>query len=228
MKLSFAPALAYLSVASAHTIFQVSTTAFPRDLSSPTNTTQRVSVNDKEYPQHAGIRGPNQPNPTYDVNSGDLTCGKIALTNNEVIPVAAGDRFGAWWGHAIGGEQFPGDPDNPIAASHHGPVTAWLAKVDDAATAQVGSGLKFFKIAEDGFDVSTNTWGVDNMVANAGWSYFDVPSCVAPGDYLLRVELLALHSASTSMGAQFHGSCVNVRISGDGSFSPGETQSIPG
>lgn len=157
-----------------------------------------------------------------------MTCGKVALVNNEVIPVAAGDRVGAWWGHVIGGEQWPNDPDNPIAASHHGPVTAWLAKVDDAATAEVSSGLEFFKIAEDGFDVATNTWGVDNMVKNNGWSYFDVPTCVAPGDYLLRVELLALHSAYASMGAQFYISCANIRISGNGTFSPSQTQSFPG
>ncbi|SPN99137.1 related to endoglucanase B [Cephalotrichum gorgonifer] len=208
--MKLAAILACIKAASAHTIFQ------------------KVSVNGKEYPPLAGLRAPNQDYPTYDVNSGDLTCGKVALVSNEVIPVAAGDKFGAWWGHVIGGEQWPGDPDHPIAASHHGPVTAWLAKVDDAANAQVGPNLKFFKIAEDNFDVASNTWGVDNMVKNRGWSYFDVPSCIAPGDYLLRVELLALHSAYDNMGAQFYVSCANVRISGDGTFAPTETHSIPG
>lgn len=152
----------------------------------------------------------------------------MALVNNEVIPVAAGDRIGALWGHVIGGEQWPNDPDHPIAASHHGPITAWLAKVDDAATAQVSASLKWFKVAEDNFDPATNTWGIDTMVANNGWSYFDMPTCIAPGDYLLRVELLALHSAYDMMGAQFYVSCANLRISGDGSFSPAETVSIPG
>ena len=189
---------------------------------------QRISVNDQQYPQLVGLRAPDQPNPTYDVNSPDLTCGKVALTNNEVIAMAGGDRIGAWWGHVIGGEQWPNDADHPIARSHHGPVTAWLAKVDDAATAQVSSALKFFKIAEDNLDLATNTWGVDNMVANGGWAYFDLPTCIAPGDYLLRVELLALHSAYDSMGAQFYVSCANVRVSGDGTFTPSETYSIPG
>jgi hypothetical protein len=35
------------------------------------------------------------------------------------------------------------------------------------------------------------------MIANKGWHYFDMPTCVAPGDYLLRVELIALHGAQT-------------------------------
>jgi hypothetical protein len=41
-------------------------------------------------------------------------------------------------------------------------------------------------------------------MANAGWHYFTMPTCVAPGDYLMRVELLALHSASSAGGAQFY------------------------
>jgi hypothetical protein len=32
-------------------------------------------------------------------------------------------------------------------------------------------------------------------VSQNGWSYFTMPTCIAPGEYLLRVELLALHSA---------------------------------
>jgi cellulase len=42
------------------------------------------------------------------------------------------------------------------------------------------------------------------MMENAGWHYFTMPTCVAPGDYLMRVELLALHSASSAGGAQFY------------------------
>lgn len=33
------------------------------------------------------------------------------------------------------------------------------------------------------------------MISNNGWHYFTMPTCVAPGDYLLRVELIALHGA---------------------------------
>jgi cellulase len=33
------------------------------------------------------------------------------------------------------------------------------------------------------------------MIANAGWHYFTMPTCVAPSDYLMRVELIALHGA---------------------------------
>lgn len=229
MKLAFASIIAYLSVASAHSIFQVYfVTNTPSRSQKTTDINQEISVTGEEYGDLVGIRAPDQNNPTEDVTSPDMTCGKVALTDDTIIPVSAGDRVGAWWGHVLGGPMSPDDADHPIASSHHGPITAWLAPVEDAASAEADSSLGFFKVAEDGFDMETNTWGVDNMIANDGWAYFDVPECIAPGDYILRVELLALHSAYEPMGAQFYISCANIRISGDGDFEPDETQNFPG
>lgn len=156
-----------------------------------------------------------------------MACGQVASTSDQVIPVTAGAELGAWYQHVIGGPQGEGDPDNPIAASHKGPLTAWLAPVDDAASAD-HQGLEWFKIAEDTFDPSSNTWGVDNLIANDGWYDFTLPSCVADGQYLLRVEILALHSAGEAMGAQFYQSCAQIEVSGGGSLSPSETVQFPG
>lgn len=47
-----------------------------------------------------------------------------------------------------------------------------------------------------------------------------IPSDIASGGYLLRHELLALHSASTALGAQFYPSCAQLTISGSGSATP--------
>jgi cellulase len=75
-----------------------------------------------------------------------------------------------------------------------GPISYWLAKVDNAASAGT-TGLQWFKVAHDG--LANGKWAVDTMIANGGWHYFTMPTCIAPGDYLMRVELLALHSASS-------------------------------
>lgn len=40
------------------------------------------------------------------------------------------------------------------------------------------------------------------MIEANGWHYFTMPTCMAPGDYLLRVELIALHGAQQSGQAQ--------------------------
>ncbi|KAK2037139.1 family 61 glycosyl hydrolase [Colletotrichum somersetense] len=209
MKFTLLPAIAFASMAHAHAIFQ------------------KVSVNGKEYGSLAGLRAPNQNNPTQDVTSQDIICGKVATSSQDVISVAPGDRIGSWWQHVVGGAQFPGDPDNPIASSHKGPITAWLAKVPSASGGGV-TGLQWFKVAEDTLDTGSGQWAVDRMIGGGGWSYFDLPRCIAPGDYLLRVELLALHSAYSQKGAQFYISCANIRVTGSGTFSPSSTVSFPG
>ncbi|KAJ4418434.1 hypothetical protein N0V85_001423 [Neurospora sp. IMI 360204] len=188
---------------------------------------QKLSVNGKDNGQLTGIRAPGNNNPVQDVSSGNMACGASGTKSQTVINVSPGDRIGANWGHVIGGPQFNNDPDNPIAKSHKGPVIAYLAKVDNAASAS-SSGQKWFKIWQDGFDTGSRKWGVDNMLQNNGWTYFNLPNCIAPGQYLLRVEIIALHSAKNSGQAQFYQSCAQINVSGSGSFTPSSTVSFPG
>lgn len=65
------------------------------------------------------------------------------------------------------------------------------------------------------------------MIANKGKVSFTVPSCISAGNYLLRVELIALHGASSYPGAQFYMECAQINITGGGSASPA-TVSFPG
>ncbi|KAH8168593.1 glycosyl hydrolase family 61 domain-containing protein [Sarocladium implicatum] len=188
---------------------------------------QEVSVNGQRQGSLVGLRAPNQNNPVENILSGDITCGKVALTDSNVITVPAGAKVGAWYQHVIGGEQFPGDPDNPIAKSHKGPITAWLTPVDNAASAS-HSNREWFKVAEENLDTSRNVWGVDTLLAQGGWWYFTLPSCIPSGQYLLRWELLALHSAYTAGGAQFYSSCAQIQVTGGGSFKASQTQTFPG
>ncbi|GKT43007.1 putative endo-beta-1,4-glucanase D [Colletotrichum spaethianum] len=55
-----------------------------------------------------------------------------------------------------------------------------------------------------------------------------IPSCIASGEYLIRVEHLALHGAGTEGGAQFYVGCAQVSLSGGGSTSPSGLVSFPG
>jgi hypothetical protein len=47
-----------------------------------------------------------------------------------------------------------------------------------------------------------------------------IPSSIAPGNYVLRHEIIALHSAGQANGAQSYPQCFNLVISGSGSASP--------
>ncbi|KAK3693301.1 family 61 glycosyl hydrolase [Podospora appendiculata] len=200
--------LSLAAAASAHTIFQ------------------KVSVNGVEQGQLKGVRAPSSNNPIQDVNHVDFACNTgIQYKDSTVLSVPAGAKVGAWWGHEIGGASGPNDLDNPIARSHKGPVIVYLAKVDNAATTGT-SGLKWFKVAQDGLNGAV--WGVDTMIANNGWHYFTMPSCIAPGQYLMRVEIIALHSASTQGQAQFYMECAQIQITGSGSTTGANTVSFPG
>jgi lytic cellulose monooxygenase (C1-hydroxylating) len=81
----------------------------------------------------------------------------------------------------------------------------YMSKVSDATTAD-GSG-SWFKVAQDTYAGTTASWGTEILNANCGKRTFTVPSSLAAGNYLVRAEALALHSASSSGGAQFYMSC---------------------
>ncbi|KAI0022974.1 glycoside hydrolase family 61 protein [Xylariomycetidae sp. FL0641] len=188
---------------------------------------QKVSVNGADQGQLKGVRAPDSDYPIQDVNDAAFACNKnLKHVDSTVISVPAGAKVGAWWGHVIGGAQSANDADNPIASSHKGPIMVYLAKVDDAASAQTTSGLEWFKVAEEG--LSKGKWAVDNMIANHGWHYFTMPACVAPGDYLMRVELIALHSAYAQGQAQFYMECAQIRVTGSGSQTGSATVRFPG
>ena len=92
-----------------------------------------------------------------------------------------------------------------IGGNHFGPVLVYMSKVDDAASAD-GSAA-WFKVDEFGYDASNKTWGTDMLNANCGKRTFKVPSKIPAGDYLIRAEAIALHTASQVGGAQFYMSC---------------------
>ncbi|PVH76384.1 lytic polysaccharide monooxygenase [Cadophora sp. DSE1049] len=190
---------------------------------------QKLRINGAEQPSLYGIRAPAVNNPVTVVSGASIICntGLKQPVSKDVVTIPAGAKVGAWFQHIIGGAQGANDPDNPIAASHKGPIMVYLAKVDSAGIASE-VGLNWFKIAQEGLDNSQGKWGVDTMIANKGWWDFTMPSCLAPGDYLMRIELLALHSAYSTNGAQFYMSCANIKVTGSGAKTGSSTVKFPG
>ncbi|KAG8828422.1 hypothetical protein FRC19_006520 [Serendipita sp. 401] len=207
MKFALSTLFLTAAIANAHTIFQ------------------RVSVNGADQGLLTGLRAPSTNNPIYSATDSNIACQVPGSTSSTVINVAAGAKIGTLWQHVIGGPQYSGDVDNPIASSHKGPIQVYLASVSNAATTS-SSGLKWFKVASEG--LSGGKWAVDTMISGGGWWYFTLPTCIAPGQYLMRVELLALHSAYDTNGSQFYVSCAQIKVTSGGSFSPSSTVSFPG
>ncbi|KAI0688896.1 glycosyl hydrolase family 61-domain-containing protein [Earliella scabrosa] len=190
---------------------------------------QELHVNGVSQGHMVGIRVPDYDGPITDVSSNDIICnGGInpyhQPISKTVIPVTAGAQVTAEWHHTLQGAN-PSDSSDPIDPSHKGPVMAYLAKVNNATDLNV-TGLKWFKIWEDGLD-NSGKWGVDRLIANKGKVSFTIPDCIAAGQYLLRVELIALHGAQSYPGAQFYMECAQIQISGGGSNQPA-TVNFPG
>lgn len=81
---------------------------------------------------------------------------------------------------------------------------AFMKKVSDATqNPSAGLGDGWFKVSEAGL-ISSTKWGVDALRSAGGIQSVTIPSCIAPGDYLLRFEIIALHNAENSGGAQFY------------------------
>lgn len=55
-----------------------------------------------------------------------------------------------------------------------------------------------------------------------------IPKNTPSGDYLLRIEHIALHGASQVNGAQFYISCAQITVTGGGSGTPAPLVSFPG
>ncbi|KAJ4335484.1 hypothetical protein N0V95_008893 [Ascochyta clinopodiicola] len=118
-----------------------------------------------------------------------------------------------------------GNFNQGFAASKCSVATGGTVKVSNSATAD-GS-TPFFKIYEDtwgknaaGSSGSDDYWGTKDLNTHCGKLDVKIPAGLAPGDYLLRAEAIALHSASGSGGAQ-------LTITGSGTTNPSGV-SFPG
>jgi len=203
--------LAAASGAVAHTIFQ------------------EVLINGVSQGHLAGVRVPSYDGPINDVTSTNIICngGPNPLNRpfpKKVIDVKAGDTVTMVWHHTLDGDK-PNDKSDPVDPGHVGPTLAYMAKVDDARTEKV-TGLKWFKVHEDGLDAKLQ-WGVSRMYKNRGKVSFKVPSCIQSGQYLLRGELIALHGAGSLRGSQFYMECAQMNVLGGGKANP-PTVSFPG
>ncbi|KAI1767298.1 glycoside hydrolase family 61 protein [Hypoxylon sp. FL1150] len=160
-------------------------------------------------------RLPGNNNPVTSVSTNDIRCNAGSKAAASKCSVAAGDVV------TVEMHQQPGDRDcsrEALGGNHFGPVIVYLSKVDDAATADGSS--SWFKIFELGYDSSTKVWGNDLLNKNCGKQDVTIPSDIAPGDYLLRAETIALHTASQPGGAQFYMTCYQLTVTGGGSASP--------
>ncbi|TFK43938.1 glycoside hydrolase [Crucibulum laeve] len=188
-------------------------------------TMQYLWVNGADQGQNTFLRVPPNNNPVTDVTSKDLTCNVNGLTGSSTgtASVPAGATLTLeWHQHA----QRTGE--DPISGGHKGPVLVYVAKAPSTAASFDGQGAVWTKVYQSGLlNPSSQQWATDVINTNSGKHSFTLPASLPAGEYLIRAEIIALHTASSYPGAQFYIGCAQVKITGGGSASPPKI-AIPG
>lgn len=84
---------------------------------------------------------------------------------------------------------------------------------DDCKSFKGDEGNVWVKISQQSYDPSAQVpWASDLLREQGALWKVTVPPTLAPGEYLLRHEILGLHVAGTRMGAQFYPSCTQIRV----------------
>ncbi|PSN69847.1 hypothetical protein BS50DRAFT_488818 [Corynespora cassiicola Philippines] len=152
--------------------------------------------------------------PVTDVKSNQIRCYELSPgTGAQTYTVKAGDNVGFVAKSSI---------------SHPGPLQFYMAKVPSGKTAADwdGSGNVWFKIYEQGATISSGgmSWASSGKTSVT----VPIPKSLPSGEYLFRVEHIALHSASSVGGAQFYISCAQLKVTDGGNGSPSPLVAFPG
>ncbi|PBK67560.1 glycoside hydrolase family 61 protein [Armillaria solidipes] len=155
----------------------------------------------------------NTQSPVTDVTSPDLRCydsqtGATAST----ISVAAGSQLGIM----SDGTMY-----------HPGTVNVYMAEAPSDVNSFAGDGAVWFKVYQLP-PVTNGGTSITFPSQNQAGVSFTIPKNLPSGQYLVRIEQIALHVASTFGGAQFYISCGQIEVTGGGNGTPGPLVAIPG
>ncbi|CAL1706883.1 unnamed protein product [Somion occarium] len=163
------------------------------------NTPVGQSSIQREWDTYNPITDPSDANLACNINGASLGAGQLSAT------IPAGSKVTAQWNdwpHTIG------------------PVMVYMANCNGACTNANPSSLSWFKIDEAGLlsgNLVDGTWGQGKLVADGSTWVSTIPASLAPGEYMLRHELLSIH---TSNQPQFYPECAQLKITGSGTAQP--------
>lgn len=149
------------------------------------------------------------------IDSADIRCNQGATTagSTQTLTVNAGDEVK--FKLAVGAKM-----------QHPGPGFVYMSKAPSTAAAYDGSG-DWFKIYEegvcDGGDFTSTAWcdyGRDTIAAK-------IPKDTPNGEYLVRVEHIGVHRSHVNQ-PEHYVSCMQVKVQGGGSGTPGPMVKFPG
>lgn len=133
-------------------------------------------------------------------------------------------QFASLSGNANPGSQLEilwvGGTDGSSNWPHNtGPLMHYMTKCDGSCSTYNSTNSEWFKISELGLEADGTTWYQANLNSRAP-ANVTIPSTLAPGNYLLRSEIISLQLAMTAGGAEFYPACIQLQIGGSQTQGP--------
>ncbi|KAI0364624.1 hypothetical protein BV20DRAFT_826028 [Pilatotrama ljubarskyi] len=185
----------------------------------------QVTVDGKTYkgntPNSNSVKSPirmiNDVSPVKGASNKYLSCGQNAQKAATVATAKPGSKVSFQWVNGNGGNW----PHNV------GPLLTYMASCGSGGCANFdSSNAKWFKIEEAGKQ-KDGTWAQAKLMQGQA-AEVQLPSNIAPGEYLIRHEIIALHTAMSLGGAEYYPSCTQLKVTGSGTGKPSKTVSLPG
>ncbi|TFK32291.1 glycosyl hydrolase family 61-domain-containing protein [Crucibulum laeve] len=167
------------------------------------------------------IRKSSSPDPNKPASSPALTCGPNAGPAALVADANPGDELQFFWTGA----------DKSNWPHNTGPMLTYLANCGDVTCDKFDtSNAKWFKIDQVGRKSQGSADWVQADLMTGSPATVSLPSNLAPGNYLIRHEIIALHLATSFQGAEFYPACAQLKVGGSGTGAPKQSElvSFPG
>lgn len=125
------------------------------------------------------------------------------------------------------GETIGFGTDFNALIQHPGPLQVYMSKAPGDVREYDGSGdwFKIYELGPKSFSSDDGiTWGTNDI----GNFTFQLPNEIPAGQYLVRIEHIALHGAGEWGGAEFYFNCAQIEVESDSTATPGPLVKIPG
>ncbi|KAF7791648.1 hypothetical protein EIP86_002669 [Pleurotus ostreatoroseus] len=161
--------------------------------------------------------------PVTSVTDPEFRCYELDLQNTagetQTATVSAGSTVGF---KAVSIRHFQNGP-----IYHPGYLDIMMTPASPAANSpEAGTGQTWFKIFEQKPTYANGQLTFPSTTEQQ--VTFTIPKSLPSGQYLMRVEQIALHVAESYGGAQFYIGCAQLNVVDGGSGTPGPLVSIPG
>jgi hypothetical protein len=163
----------------------------------------------------SGIRHVDTQDPIKGANNKAINCGVNAQPAEMVLDAKPGSKVTVDWRAANGGKW----PHNV------GPMLTYMANCGDKTCDKFDpSNAEWFKIQQIG-KKDDSKWVQEDLM-NGGVASVTLPENIAPGNYMFRHEIIALHLANSKGGAEFYAGCAQLKIGGSGTGVPSKDELV--